>query len=170
MRNFNISRSNAVSITIWTIVLVIVAVLATNLDLMIKLKGGGSESVLSTENAENPYQINIYYFPKRKNSANALTDYFHQQGYLVKMLTASELENSQATKYSPSHFFFNKEDFGQAMGIKSKMEQVMGYPISAYKFGVSQSIPSMIIVFTNGEIEGAGEHAIHAHKHKEVTN
>ena len=165
MRKFNISRSNVVSITVWTIVLVIVAVLSTNLDLMIKLKGGGTESFISTENTENPYQINIYYFPSRKNSAKALTGYFHQQGYLVKTLAASELENSQATKYSPSHLFFNKEDFGQVMGIKSKIEQVMGYPISAYKFGVSQSIPSMIIVFTNAEIEGAGEHATHDHTH-----
>ena len=151
MRKFNISRSNAVSITIWTIVFVIVAVCSTNLDLMIKLKGGNSESFISTENTENPYQINIYYFPNRKNGADALTGYFHQQGYAVKLLTASQLENSQATQFSPSHFFFNEEDFGQAMRMKSNMEQVMGHPISGYKFGVSQSIPSMIIVFTDAE-------------------
>jgi len=165
MTKFNISRSKAVSITIWITLLVIVAVLATNLDLMIKLKGGGSESYVSAENTENPYQINIYYFHKRKNSAYALSDYFVQQGYLVKTLKASVLENSQATKYSPSHFFFNREDFGQAMRIKSNIEQVMGYPISPYRFGISQSIPSMIIIFTAAGIEGAGKHATHDHIH-----
>ncbi|NRA14251.1 MAG: hypothetical protein HRU04_01955 [Oceanospirillaceae bacterium] len=170
MRKFNISRPNAVSIACWTIVLVMIAVLATNLDLIVKLKGGGHESFISAEITENPYQINIYYFPKRKNSAKALTHYFEQQGYLVKTLKASELKNSQATKYSPSHFFFNKEDFGLAMEIKSEMGQVLGYPISAYKFSVSQSIPSMIIIFTEAEVDPVGEYALNAHKHEESTN
>jgi len=145
------------SLIIWSCILVAFVFLATNIDFMIKLKGGGAESYITSGNTINPYQINIYYFPSRKNSAFALTEYFNQQGYLVKTLTASKLENSEATRYSPTHFFFNREDFAQAMRIKSAMEQVLGYPISAYKFGVSQSVPSMIIVFTQAEEEGAAE-------------
>ena len=49
------------------------------------------------------------------------------------------------------------------MGIKTQMQQVLGYPISAYKFSVSQQVPSMLIVFTDAETEGAGVHAPHGH-------
>ncbi len=166
MRKLNFSKSKTVSITIWTILFAIIAMLATDLDIFIKLDGGDSGTISSARGTGEPYQIDIYYFPKRKNSADALTGYFRHKGYLVNNLTAKELENSQATKYSPSHFFFNKEDFGLAMEIKSKMEQVLGYPISGYKFRAPQHIPSMIVVFTDAEIEGAGEHAAADHSHE----
>ena len=89
----------------------------------------------------------------------------------MNTLTARVLENSRATQFSQSHFFFNREDFSQAMAIKTQMQQVLGYPISAYKFQVSQKVPSMMIVFTDAEIEGAGEHATHKHgSHNKQTN
>ncbi|MCJ8300842.1 MAG: hypothetical protein MJK13_18180 [Pseudomonadales bacterium] len=155
MEKFKFKIPKKLSLIIWSGILVAFVLLASNIDFMIKLKGGGDKAYITSGNTVNPYQINIYYFSSRKNSAFALTDYFEQQGYLVKTLTASELENSEATRYSPTHFFFNREDFAQAMRIKSDMEQVLGYPISAYRFGISQSVPSMIVVFTHAEKEGA---------------
>lgn len=163
MAKFRLSASKKVTLVLGSAILLGITVLATNLDFVIKLIGGGDKSYINAGNTQNPYQIDIYYFPRRKPSAYALTDFFTQQGYLVNTLTAAQLENSKATQFSQSHFFFNKEDFSQAMGIKTQMQQVLGYPISAYKFSVSQQVPSMLIVFTDAETEGEGIHAPHKH-------
>lgn len=159
MAKLKLSNSKTVELVISAMILLCVTVFTMNFDLIIKLVGGG----INDGTADPRYQIDIYYFPGRKPTAFALSDFFNQQGYLVNTLKATKLKNSEATQFSQSHFFFNREDLSQAMLIKKQMQQVLGYPISAYKFREAKQTPSMRIVFTNAELEGKGEHATHSH-------
>ena len=43
----------------------------------------------------------------------------------------------------------------QAIGLRTKIQQVLGYPINTYKFQGTQKVPPMMIVFTYAETEGA---------------
>lgn len=153
MAKINISKSKGILIGVCIAILIIFLVFSTNLEMKRKLYGGGTISLLSVPKAENPFQINIFYFPKRQKTAAAVSRYLTSQGHLVNTIKASKRKNSRANKYLPSHFFFNKHEFGQAMEIKSMMEKKLGHPMSAYKFKVSQNIPSMIIIFTEAEFD-----------------
>ncbi|NRA21755.1 MAG: hypothetical protein HRU05_14850 [Oceanospirillaceae bacterium] len=104
----------------------------------------------SANDSGSQYQISVYYFPSKENAAKALTYYFSQMGHFIEMYPASSLEELSAFRYSPNRMYFNHDEFTQAMKIKTSMEDVLGYPVNAYKFIVSQSSPSLMIVFTEG--------------------
>jgi len=65
------------------------------------------------------------------------------------MLPASILKELVPSRYSLSYLFFNNEDLSLAVPIKKLLEMVFKRHISAYKFSVSQSSPSMMIVLTD---------------------
>ena len=146
--NNNKKTKHTFAIAVCTLVAIILLSIAGNWDYILKLNLK-SKSFVSIGQTENPYQINIYYFPSRQHAAEALTFYFGQQGYLVNMIPASTNEALRASRSTPSHIFFNHDEFMQAMGIKSSIEKVLGFPVNAYKFPISQSAPSMMMVFTD---------------------
>jgi len=94
------------------------------------------------------FEIAVYYFPGRENDAKALTFYFNEHGYSVSMLAASSIEALEASRTSPSYIYFNQAQFKQAMQIKQKIEQVIGYPVNAYRYQDVQTSPAMMMVFT----------------------
>jgi hypothetical protein len=96
----------------------------------------------------NNFEIAVYYFPERENDAKALTFYFNEHGYSVTMLPASNIEELEASRTSPSYIYFNQAQFKQAMGIKQKIEKVIGYPVNAYRYQNAQTSPAMMMVFT----------------------
>lgn len=108
------------------------------------------QSQASEVNSDAGYKISVFYFPSRENAAKAVTYYFTQQGLLIEMLPAQSLEGLDAFRYSANRMFFNTEELSKAMSIKKSIETVLGYPLNAYRFQVSQSSPSMMIVFTEG--------------------
>ncbi|NQZ32798.1 MAG: hypothetical protein HRU06_16140 [Oceanospirillaceae bacterium] len=109
-----------------------------------------SQEYNSTKNSDAPYKINVYYFPSKKRAATALTYYFTQQGYLIEMLPAAELDGLNVFRYSSNRIFFNHDDFATAMEIKEVTQRILGYPLNAYRFKVTQATHSMMIVFTEG--------------------
>ncbi len=96
-----------------------------------------------------PYTIAVYYFPGQKSAAKGLSFYFKQQGYLVKLLPAEGVETLKYKRNAPSHIFFKTEELAQAMGVKRNIEQIVGHPVSAYRFAVTHENISMMVVFTN---------------------
>ncbi len=98
--------------------------------------------------AADPQNITIYYYPSRKLAAKALSYYFTEQDYKVKILPASSLERLKSSKKAPSYVFFNQEQFPQAMAIKSEVERVLKSPVNAYRFRTFQDDPAIMMVFT----------------------
>lgn len=98
--------------------------------------------------AKDPKNITIYYYPSRKLAAKALTYYFTQKKYKVKMFPASSLERLKSAENAPSYVFFNQEQFSQAMAIKSEVEKVLKAPVNAYRFKAFQEDPAIMMVFT----------------------
>jgi hypothetical protein len=141
-------HKNKIYIFIFLLFAAVVLTTALNWKHIINI-GVTPQDYVSVHDSESPYQISVYYFPTRKSAAQALAYYFSEQGYLVETKAASTLKSLKSAKFSPSHIFYNHEDMIQAMGIKKKIEKIVGYPVNAYKFHVSQSSPSMMIVFTD---------------------
>jgi len=108
-----------------------------------------AQDYVSEIDSDSPYRIAVYYFPSQKSKAEGLVYYLSQQKYNVEMLPASTLKELAPSRYSLSYLFFNNEDFALAIPIKKSLEMVFKRPISAYKFSVSQSSPSMMIVLTD---------------------
>ncbi len=96
-----------------------------------------------------PYKIAVYYFPGQKNAAKGLSHYFKQQGYLVDLLPADGVKRLEYKRNAPSHIFFKTEELAQAMGVKKKIEKIVGHPVSAYRFATTHEDISMMVVFTN---------------------
>jgi hypothetical protein len=65
------------------------------------------------------------------------------------MLHASELKSLEPSRFFLRYIFYNNEDLALAIPIKKSLENVLNRHISAYKFPVSQSSPSMMIGLTN---------------------
>jgi len=104
---------------------------------------------ITAGNTLAPYKIAVYYFPGKKNAASALSYYFQQKKYLVELLPAIGVAALEYKRYSPSHIFFKAEELAQAMSVKSEIEAIVGYPVSAYRFSDVPDNVSMIVVFTN---------------------
>ncbi|MEH6445047.1 MAG: hypothetical protein V7784_14215 [Oceanospirillaceae bacterium] len=100
-------------------------------------------------NSLAPYKIAVYYFPGQKNAAQGLSYYFKQKNYLVDLLPADNVEKLQYKRYSPSHIFFKNEELAQAMSVKSDIEKIIGHPVNAYRFVMTEDKVSMMVVFTN---------------------
>jgi len=147
--NKNISK-NKFAIAVCSLIAIILLSVAANWNYILNFNVE-SKAFVSIGQTDNPYQIAIYYFPSRLHAAEALNFYFSQQGYLVNMIPAATNDALHASRSAPSHLFFNHDEFMQAMGIKDSVEKVLGYPVNAYKFPISQSAPSMMMVFTEAE-------------------
>lgn len=111
-----------------------------------------SQPSTSAEIANSSYQINVYYFPSRKRAATALTYYFSQQGFPINMQPAESLDGLDAFRHSTNRIFFNHDQFATAMEIKDKTQRILGYPLNAYRYKVTQNSHSMMIVFTEGAL------------------
>lgn len=114
-------------------------------------KNQKSSRVVLGEAANKNYFISVYYFPNRKLEAQALSYFFKEHGYNVDLHTAASEPALKGSRNSPSHIFFNRGELSKAMQIKSLIEDVVGYPVNAYRFHNSQTDPSMMMVFTDGE-------------------
>lgn len=104
--------------------------------------------------ANKDFHMTVYYFEAKKPEAQALTYYFKERGYSVDMQLATSLEALKGSEKSPSHIFFNRSEIDKAMGIKKLIEEVIGYPVNAYRFHEEQTDPSMMMVFTEHKVSG----------------
>ncbi len=103
------------------------------------------------DKANQAYTITVYYFPPKKAAAKALTFFFKEHGYNVDMQLATTVDALKGSEKSPSHIFFNRSEMERAMKIKKLIEEVIGYPVNAYRFHEEQTDPSMMMVFTEYE-------------------
>lgn len=103
------------------------------------------------DQANKAYKITVYYFPPKKDAAKALTFFFKEHGYNVDMQLAMSVDALKGSENSPSHIFFNRSEMDKAMKIKKLIEEVIGYPVNAYRFHEEQADPSMMMVFTEFE-------------------
>ncbi len=100
------------------------------------------------EKNNKEYQIAIYYFPSKKNDADALGYFFKQHGYSIAVHKAATIPALKSSKNTPNHIFFNRSEFDKAMKIKAMIEKVLGHTVNAYRFHEQQQNPSMMMVFT----------------------
>jgi len=137
--------------TIWVIFFLLVLIAFTTVvswDHMLKPEIK-FQNYVSEIDSDSPYAIVVYYFPTQKSKAEGLVYYLSEQKYFVEMLPASALKALEPSRYSLSYIFYNNEDLALAVPIKKSLEKVFNRHISAYKFPVSQSSPSMMIVLTD---------------------
>lgn len=106
------------------------------------------QEYVSEVDSGSPYKITVYYFPTQKSEAEGLVYYLSQKKYLVDMEPASKLKEIKSSRYSLSYLFYNHDDLALVMPIKKIIEKIVSHPINAYKFSVSQSSPSMMIILT----------------------
>lgn len=95
------------------------------------------------------YTIRIYYFPERKSAATAMADYFSNEKYRIEILPALEEPTLADKRYGTSYLYFNNADVNQAIQIKQKLEQVVGFPINGYRRSEPVVNPSMMFVLTD---------------------
>ncbi|EPJ49332.1 MAG: hypothetical protein OFPI_25380 [Osedax symbiont Rs2] len=110
-----------------------------------------STNLLEQSQIQQPFQVMLYYFPARKETASALTSYLSAQGYQVTMLPAATETSLQSSKSLPSHIFYDHYEFGKAMAIKQSIEKEIGLPMNAYKFKDSIHSGTMTIVLSAAE-------------------
>lgn len=148
------SEKKSDSKSVWVIVVSLVAVIgiivALNADMLFKEEQLETKVELG-EQANRDYKITVYYFPTKKDAAQALTYYFKEHGYNVDMQLAQSVEALKGSEKSPSHIFFNRSEIDKAMKIKKLIEEVIGYPVNSYRFHEEQQDPSMMMVFTEYE-------------------
>ncbi|MGB1236670.1 MAG: hypothetical protein ACPG4U_00590 [Pseudomonadales bacterium] len=95
------------------------------------------------------YTIRIYYFPAREAAANAMAEYFSNEQYRIEILPALNEPTLQDKRYGTSYLYFNNADVNQALQIKRKLEQVVGFPINGYRRSEPIVNPSMMFVLTD---------------------
>jgi len=105
-------------------------------------------NLLEQSKIQQPFQVKLYYFPARKETASALTSHLSAQGYQVTMLPAATETSLQSAKSLPSHIFYDHYEFGKAMAIKQSIEAEIGFPVNAYKFKDSIHSGTMTIVLS----------------------
>jgi hypothetical protein len=106
---------------------------------------------VENQNAEL-FQITVYYFPTRKESALELSNFLTKQGYLANLQPASSYPPLEKERNTPSYIYFNKDDFTRVMEIKRMMEKNLGHTVNAYKYDQPMSAPlSMTLVLTETE-------------------
>jgi hypothetical protein len=110
----------------------------------------GYQKLVKTQNAE-PFQITIYYFPTRKESAYALTNLLTRQGYWVNLQPASTYALLEKERNTPSYFFFNKGEFNKAMEVRGIIEKNLGHMVNAFKSDKIMTTLSMRLVITEAE-------------------
>ena len=111
----------------------------------------GSQKIGENQHAE-PFQITVYYFPTRKETAYALSNFLTKQAYLVNLQPASSYPPLEKERNTPSYIYFNKDDFTKVMEIKGMMEKNLGHTVNAYKYDQPMSLPlTMTLVLTETE-------------------
>ena len=139
---------------IWLIIVSLVAlvgvIVTLNSGSLFKEESKASKVSLGDQ-ANQAYKITVYYFPPKKDAAKALTFFFKEHGYNVDMQLAMSVDALKGSEKSPSHIFFNRSEMDKAMKIKKLIEEVIGYPVNAYRFHEEQTDPSMMMVFTEYE-------------------
>jgi hypothetical protein len=142
------SRKNKIYLAIGILVCAIVLTSVVNWNYIINYNVQ-SQAYVSSTDSKSPYRIFIYYFPSQEHKAQALTYYLSEQKYFVEMFPAESLKETKLSRNEISHIFYNHDELIQAIGIKKSIESIFNYPINAYKFSVSQSSPSMMIILTD---------------------
>ena len=144
----NTAKKKRIYLAIVLLVCFIVFTTVVNWSHIINI-GVTPQDYVSETDSGSPYKITVYYFPTQKNEAQGLVYYLSQQKYLIDMEPASILKELDSSRYSLSYLFFNHDDLALAVPIKKNIEQILNHPINAYKFPVSQSSPSMMVILTD---------------------
>lgn len=139
------------AIIISLIVLIGIFLVLNNSSFLQKKTEPAATKVEIGKETNKQFNITVYYFSSKKSAAQALTYYFKERGYNVDMQLATSVDALKGSEKSPSHIFFNRSEIDKAMGIKQLIEEVIGFPVNAYRFHEEQSDPSMMMVFTEFE-------------------
>ncbi len=98
------------------------------------------------------FEIDVWYFPSRKDDAFALASFIRGQGsYLVNLHSADQRSSLKEERNGTSYMFFNKDEFSEAMEIKLLFEKHLGHSLNANKADESRSPRSIRLVLSEAE-------------------